>query len=71
MEIAVPRSTLGLVDQLDLVVGWLYEGSGFESTYAVTPAGAIVDGTYDPDYAQHWRFDLTSPSAPTSYGPLP
>jgi hypothetical protein len=68
VELAIPLATLGIGDTFDLYAGWVYEGAGYESTYAATPAGAIVDG-YDPDYAQYWHFDRTSSLPPTSYYP--
>ncbi|MEQ1506305.1 MAG: hypothetical protein ABMB14_29000 [Myxococcota bacterium] len=71
VEFAVPLSTLGVADRLDVAVMLVYEGSGFESTYAATPAGAIVDGSYDPDLAQYWSFDRTSADPPTSATPRP
>lgn len=71
VELAVPRATLGLGDTLELYVGWVYEGAGFETTFAATPSGAIPEGAYDPDYVQYWSFDLTSPLVPTSYVPHP
>jgi hypothetical protein len=71
VEIAVPLATLGVTDQLDVLVTLLYEGTGFESTYSATPATTLADGTYDPNYTKYWSFDRTSPNPPASYVALP
>jgi hypothetical protein len=71
VEMSVPLATLGVTDTLELYVGLLYEGAPYESTYGASPAGAIAEGSYDPDYGQHWSFDRTSPLPPSDYSPLP
>lgn len=71
VELAVPLATLAVNDDLEIVVTLLYEGAGFESTYAATPLGAITDGDFDPDYSQYWAFDRQSPLGPTGYSPSP
>jgi hypothetical protein len=71
VEMAVPLATLGVTDQLDLVMTLLYEGTGFESTYSATPSTTLSDGAYDPNYTKYWSFDLTSSSPSASYVALP
>lgn len=63
LELRVPLADLGVTQRMTLAAGLLFEGAGFESTYAGVPDRAFVDG-YDPDVAHVWRFDLTSPHAP-------
>jgi hypothetical protein len=45
----------------------LYEGAGYESTFASVPASSHVDGAYDPDYGTFLRFDRTSIDAPADH----
>jgi hypothetical protein len=71
VEMAVPLATLGVTDQLDVVMTLLFEGSPTESTYAATPAATLSDGAYDPNYTKYWSFDLTSSTPPASYTALP
>jgi hypothetical protein len=65
VEFALPRDAFDLVDTLRLHVAWVYEGSGFESTYAPIPAGSFTDG-YDADFGLYYEFDLTGTQPPTS-----
>jgi hypothetical protein len=71
VELRIPRAAVGVTDAVELHVTFVYEGAPYESTYAATPSGSIAEGSYDPDYASHWRFDLTSPAPPSTYTPLP
>jgi hypothetical protein len=69
-EISVPLADAGLGDHIELHVNWVFEGDGFESSYAATPEGSF-DAGYDPDYGQYFAFDRSSSAAPTTYDPLP
>jgi hypothetical protein len=70
VEWRVPRADLALGRRVDLALGWIFEGAGFESTYAALPADALVDG-YDRDWATMFSFDLDSPLPPAQYAPVP
>lgn len=70
VELAVPLAAIGATDAIAAHVGWIYEGAGFESSYAPVPATSFVDG-YDPDYTAWYGFDLTAPDAPASTAPSP
>ena len=63
VEFKVPRA-LFVGDVVTLHVNWVYEGAGFESSYAASPVGSIADGVYDPDYGLGWAFDLSGAEAP-------
>ncbi len=71
VELAVPLATLAVNDDLEVLVTLVYEGAGFESTYAATPLGTITDGDFDPDYSEYWAFDRQSPLGPAGYTPSP
>lgn len=49
-ESSVPMSALGSPTSVNLVSYFLFEGAGFESSYAVMPSDAFTDG-YDPNPA--------------------
>jgi hypothetical protein len=68
IELAIPWAALGVTDTAVVWVTWLYEGSGFESTYSASPATAIVDG-YDPDPVDWLVIDRTSFASPVSQNP--
>lgn len=59
LEIAIPRDLLG-TSRIQVVMAQVYEGNGFESTYAGIPDDTFVDG-YDPNYATALHLDLSSP----------
>lgn len=67
LEIAIPRA---VVDgwTLEVALAQVYEGSGFESTYAGVPADAFADG-YDPDLATSLLLDLSTSDAPAVQNP--
>ncbi len=71
LELTFPRTALGMGDAADVAVWLVYEGAGFESSYAVTPSGAFPEGTYDPDLARYWAFDLAGAAGPNSATPQP
>ena len=71
VELRIPRAAIGVADDVQAHVTFVYEGAPYESTYAATPSGSIVEGSFDPDYTSWWSFDLTSPAAPSTYAPLP
>ncbi|MEQ1502087.1 MAG: hypothetical protein ABMB14_07640 [Myxococcota bacterium] len=48
---------------MEIALGWVFEGAGFESTYAGVPSDTFVDG-YDVDFATNLAFDLTDPASP-------
>ncbi|MCB9683093.1 MAG: hypothetical protein H6733_16635 [Alphaproteobacteria bacterium] len=65
VELALPFAALGITGDLVTVdVTWVYEGAGFESSYACTPAGMFPDGTFDPDHGSWYAFDRRSPLPP-------
>jgi len=70
VEMRIPLALVGATDTLDLHMAWVYEGPGYESTYAATPAVSFVDG-YDPDFASWYRFDLQGPTPPSDTRPSP
>jgi hypothetical protein len=70
VELRVPLAVVGASDTLDLHMAWVYEGTGYESTYAGTPAVSFPDG-YDPDFASWYRFDLQGPIPPSDTRPSP
>lgn len=59
LEIGIPRIWL-LSTSLGVVLSNVYEGAGFESTYAGVPSTAFVDG-YDPNVTDALVVDLNSP----------
>ena len=63
VELRIPRASLGLFGPLVAHVNWVYEGAGFESTYAGSPADSFVDG-FDPDYGRLLQLDLQSAESP-------
>lgn len=65
VELALPRADFGLVDTALVHVALVYEGAGYESTYAPIPAGSFLDG-YDPDYGLWYAFDLAGGRPPTA-----
>jgi len=70
VELRIPLAAIGAVDTLDFAMHWVYEGTGYESSYAPTPAVAFADG-YDPDIASWYAFDLQGPTAPSDTRPSP
>jgi hypothetical protein len=68
IELQIPWSELGITTQGVVYVGWLYEGNGFESTYAGVPSTAFLDG-YDPDVSAMIAVDLTGPDSPRAQNP--
>jgi hypothetical protein len=58
LELQLPRSALPF--QLELATAQVYEGAGFESTYAGIPSTAFRDG-FDPDLADSLVLDLSLP----------
>jgi len=67
VELAIPLADIA-TEQLVVHVAWLYEGTGYESTYSGAPAASFVDG-YDPDYSAVFTFDLLSADAPAVQQP--
>jgi alpha-tubulin suppressor-like RCC1 family protein len=66
IELRIRRDTLGLRQILYLQTQWLFEGSGFESSYAAGPVDMFADGTEDPDYGTFFRFELDHPDGPAA-----
>ena len=69
IEIEIPLnvltpSTLLSLDEVSWAMSLVYEGQGFESTYAGVPANMFIDG-YDPVWQGHYYNDLlgSSPKA--------
>lgn len=67
LELRIPRDLLRS-DTIEVLLTWVFEGAGFESTYAGVPADTFLDG-YDPDPATYLVLDLGSPDAPTVQNP--
>jgi alpha-tubulin suppressor-like RCC1 family protein len=70
VEFAIPRAAVGNPEALDVVVLWVFEGAGFESTFHGTPATAFSNG-YDPDPTEYYQFFFNQSVAPTAYGTQP
>ncbi|MGC6515746.1 MAG: MopE-related protein, partial [Myxococcota bacterium] len=70
-EFAIPLSEIGDPSTLSIVVHWVYEGAGFETSYAATPSFLYADASYDPDPAEYYAFNLAATTAPRFYGTLP
>ncbi len=70
VEMRIPLAVGGATDTLDVHMAWVYEGPGYESTYAPTPAVSFTDG-YDPDFASWYRFDLKGATPPADTRPSP
>ncbi len=52
LELALPWAALNLPDRFTLIAMWVFEGAGFESTYAVSPHDAVSPpppAVYDVD----------------------
>ena len=71
VEFQLSRALLGLNDRAVVHINLLYEGAGFESSYAPSPTTSFATGTYDPDYGAFWDFDLTSSIAPINAPTVP
>lgn len=71
VELALPDAALGLGDTVVVHVSWVYEGAGYESSYAPSPSSSFTSGAFDPDYASLWRFDRTAATPPAQYLPSP
>lgn len=67
-ELQIPLSAIGVGGPFSLHFSLLYEGAGYESTYAPMPSSSFVDG-YDPDYTTYYLFDHGGTIPPTSYTP--
>jgi hypothetical protein len=67
LELAIPRQLLGGA-RVQIATAFVFEGSGFESTFAGTPADSFVDG-YDPDLGSFYEFDLNASDSPTAQNP--
>jgi len=63
LEMAIPMSEIGNPQLIHLFATMVYEGAGYESTYAAAPASTFADG-YDPDPATYFTFDLWSATPP-------
>ena len=61
---------MGVGDTFAIHVNWLFEGGGYESSYAPVPAGSHAD-SYDPDYSQVFVFDRRLQAAPADAVPAP
>ncbi len=67
LELAIPRQLLG-GDRVQVITSFVFEGGGFESTFAGTPADSFADG-YDPDFASFLDFNLASSDSPVAQNP--
>jgi hypothetical protein len=50
-EIGINLSDLGAPTTVKIATYFIYEGNGFESSYASTPSNAFAGGSYDPNIA--------------------
>jgi len=64
VELAIPLAGIS-DDTLVVAAYWLFEGEGYESSYAALPAAAFIDG-YDPDVGLALSFDRSSADAPSA-----
>lgn len=64
VEMSLPWTALGLTDELHVAAAWVDESAAAENTYAGSPTGIFPEGTFDPNYAAGFAFDLTSTRAP-------
>lgn len=71
VELRLPDAALGLGDTVAVHVSWVYEGAGYESSYAPSPGTSFTSGAFDPDYTRLWVFDRTAATAPADYVPQP
>jgi hypothetical protein len=62
VEFKIPLSAVG-PKSFTMQASWVFEGSGFESTYSGLPAGSIQDG-YDPDFSAALSINRRSSYAP-------
>jgi hypothetical protein len=69
VELRIPLADLTDTSVLPLVLGWIFEGTGAERTYAGVPAVSFSDG-YDPDLRAWYAFSLTGTTAPNAYLPV-
>jgi hypothetical protein len=69
VELRVAWADLGDPDVIDLHLGMLREQDLNEASWAAVPAGSYVDA-YDPDYAEHFEFDLLGSTLPADHAPL-
>lgn len=70
VEFAVPLAAFGGAGSIAVHLGWVYEGSGYESSYAPVPADSFVDG-YDPDYTAWYAFDPAASDPPATIASSP
>lgn len=68
LEIAIPWGAIGDPAVATVHLAWVYEGAGFESTYAGSPATSFVDG-YDPDFGAMLVVDRRSSASPVVQNP--
>ena len=64
VELAIPLAGIS-DDTLVVAAYWLFEGEGYESSYAALPAAAFIDG-YDPDVGLALSFDRSSAAPPSA-----
>lgn len=65
-EAGLPLADLGSpTGNLCFVSYLLYEGAGFESSYAVMPSNSFVNGTYDPNPATYFTLVVPEPGTLT------
>lgn len=68
VEIAIPWDAVGDPTVATVHIAWVYEGAGFESTYAGTPDDSFVDG-YDPDHLTVLTLDRSAALSPVAQNP--
>lgn len=71
VEVALSLYELQIGQRLDVVAAMVYEGDGWESTYAPMPVDSFDEGAYDPDYQRFWAFDLWSVDPPVFHRTRP
>lgn len=65
LEMAIPLDAIDSPEVIELFAALIFEGGGYESTYAGVPSNSFVDG-YDPDPIDVFTFDLQSSDPPTA-----
>jgi len=63
VEFGIPWGAIGNPDVVDVHAAMVFEGNGFESTFAGLPSSSFADG-YDPDATSFFTFDRQSELPP-------
>lgn len=64
-EVRVPFAVFGPGRVYYIHTDWIFEGAGFESTFAGTPATSFIDG-FNPDFSNYIVIDRDAAGAPVT-----